>query len=40
MDNLHQILERAGLNKREAALYLALLKMGPSSILSIAKKQK
>ena len=38
MDNLHQILERAGLNKREAALYLALLKMGPSSILSIAKK--
>ncbi len=38
MENLHQILESAGLNKRETAFYLALLQMGPSSILSIAKK--
>ena len=38
MDNLHYTLEKAGLNKRETAIYLALLQMGPSSILSISKK--
>ena len=38
MDNLTFTLEKAGLNKRETALYLALLQMGPSSILSIARK--
>ncbi len=38
MDNLTFTLEKAGLNKRETVLYLALLQMGPSSVLSIAKK--
>ncbi len=38
MDNLTYTLEKAGLNKRETALYLTLLKLGPSSILSIARK--
>ena len=38
MENLNYVLEKAGLNRRETALYLALLQMGPSSILNIARK--
>jgi|SRR3989344_6190347 len=38
MNDLQYTLEKAGLNRRETALYLALLQMGPSSILNIARK--
>ena len=38
MQDFQNQLEQAGLSKREAALYMALLQAGPSSIVTIAKK--
>src|SRR3989344_7841000 len=38
MEDFQNQLEQAGLTKREAALYMALLQNGPSTILAIAKR--
>ena len=38
MSDIEKQLQDAGLSEREAAIYLALLKIGPSSVLGIAKK--
>lgn len=38
MEDIQKQLEQAGLTKREAPLYMALLQSGPSSIVGIAKK--